>query len=220
MINKTPGLVVKNLLDLIIKRAVKPGDKLPSTAALAKTTGTSIISAREAIKNLAAIGVVEIRHGRGIFISDGGPVIEELLEARKVIESHNAMMAARYINDSLLNDLKNLLTMMDEDLRNKDSEAYSERDYEFHMLIGKASGNRILLKALENIRNLLHYQLIAINKVSGNMEKSVALHWELYHAITDKDPERANLIMARHIEDATAAWKKYNELLYGEEGEG
>jgi len=60
--------VVMFLLDLIMKGEIKPGGKLPSTGNLAKKIGTSFISAREAVQNLSAVGLVEIGHGRGIFM--------------------------------------------------------------------------------------------------------------------------------------------------------
>ncbi|MCX6260612.1 MAG: FCD domain-containing protein [Bacteroidia bacterium] len=212
MIIKPSDIVIRNLLDMIVSGTVKPGDKIPSTERIAKNTGTSVISAREAIQNLATIGIVEIQHGRGIFISNGGPVIKELLEARKVIESYNASMAAQHITDVRLKELEALLNLMDEDFKRMDIESYSRRDYEFHILIGKASENRILLKTLENIRGLVNYQLLAINKVPGNMEKSSALHWELFRAIANKNSKHASSIMDQHIDHAINAWKTYNEL--------
>jgi GntR family transcriptional repressor for pyruvate dehydrogenase complex len=217
MIITTPSLVVKKLLDLIVKGTVKPGDKLPSTDRIARETGTSIISAREAIKNLATIGVIEIRHGRGIFILNGRPVIEELLEARKVIECYNAMMAAQHADPQMLKDLEKLLVTMDEDIRRGDAESYSGKDYNFHLSLGMGSGNRILLKTLENIRSLLQYLLLAINRVPGNLEKSSLLHWGLFTAISNKDSGSASSIMAQHIDDATTAWKKYNESICRQE---
>ncbi|MCX6262640.1 MAG: FCD domain-containing protein [Bacteroidia bacterium] len=215
MIIKTSDMVIKYILDLITKGDIKPNDKLPSAEALAKLTGTSIISAREAVQNLATIGLLNINHGRGIFMTGGGEVIEKLLEARKAIESYNASMAAQHISGSQLEDIKKLLTLMDEDVKRGDVESFGERDFEFHILIGKASENIILLRTLENIKGLLRYQVLSINKVPGNMEKASDHHWKLFRAISKKDSDSANLIMIKHIDTAIAAWKKYNEMIHG-----
>jgi GntR family transcriptional repressor for pyruvate dehydrogenase complex len=108
--------VIKFLLDLIVKGEAKPDDELPPTENRAKKIGTSVISARETIQNLSAVGLVEISHGRGIFITEGAPIIEELLEGGKIIESHNAMMAAQNIDPSGLKDSEDLLAGMDKDI--------------------------------------------------------------------------------------------------------
>jgi GntR family transcriptional repressor for pyruvate dehydrogenase complex len=57
---RSSDVVIKFLLDLIMKSEVKLGDKLPSIENLAKQIGTSVISAREAVQNLSAVGLVEI----------------------------------------------------------------------------------------------------------------------------------------------------------------
>ena len=69
---RSSDVVIEFVLDLIIKGEVKPGDKLPSTENLARKIGTSVLSTREAVQNLASVGLVEISHGRGIFYDGRG----------------------------------------------------------------------------------------------------------------------------------------------------
>jgi DNA-binding FadR family transcriptional regulator len=57
---RSSDVVIEFVLDLIIKGEVKPGDKLASSKNLAKKIGTTVISAREAVQSLAAVGLVEI----------------------------------------------------------------------------------------------------------------------------------------------------------------
>src|SRR5271157_3954976 len=110
---RSSDAVIKRLLELMMRGEIAPGDKLPSTENLAKTMGTSVISAREAVKNLEVIGIVEISHGRGIFLTKGAPVIEELLETRRVIESYSAVAAARNKDVEVLAQIEHLLNKMD-----------------------------------------------------------------------------------------------------------
>ena len=205
---RSSDLVIKSLLDLIMRGEIGPGDKLPSTEHLARQTGTSAISAREAIQNLAAIGLVEIIHGRGTFMTAGAPVMEELLEARRVIEAHSAMAAARTSDPETIRGLEHLLEEMDRALRHGDIEGYSEMDYEFHLAIGKAAGNRILFKTLENIKGLLRYQQATINRLPHIIEHSSARHKEIFGAIRDKDPDSAGRSMTGHITEVIDAWKR------------
>ncbi len=201
--------MIKFLLDLIMKGEVKPGDKLPSTENLAKEIGTSVLSAREAVQSLSAVGLVEISHGRGIFMTEGAPVIEELLEARKIIESRNAMMAAQNIDSGCLGKIEDLLTEMDGDIERGDIDSFSEMDYEFHLSIGKAAGNRILLKVLENIKDLLRYQQSTINSLPNIIRSSSVRHREIFEAIQTGNPNLASQIMTKHITEVIEAWKKH-----------
>jgi GntR family transcriptional repressor for pyruvate dehydrogenase complex len=205
---RSSDVVIKNLLDLIMKGEIGPGDKLPSIDHLAKQMGTSIISAREAVQNLAAIGLIEISHGRGTFMTEGAPVMEELFEARKVIESHMAMAAARAADPEILAYMKRLLEEMNKALKDGEIEHYSELDYEFHLAIGKAAGNRILFKTLENIKGLLRYQQITINRLPNVIQISSKRHKEIFEAIKKKNPETAEASMTLHISEVIDSWKK------------
>jgi GntR family transcriptional repressor for pyruvate dehydrogenase complex len=208
MMIKASDVVIKYLLEGIVSGNLKPGDKLPSAESQAKLCGTSVLSTREALQSLATIGIIEISHGRGMFVTGGIPVIEDLLEARRVLESHNAMMAAKNLNALDIQALENLLKGMDEDLRTGDVEAFSEKDMEFHYTLGKASGNRILFKTLINIRNLLHYQMLTINRLPTVIERSSKRHWEIFKAIRKRDPELAGSLMSKHITEVIKTWKK------------
>ena len=205
---KSSDVIIKVLLDLIMKGEIRPGDKVPSAENLAKNTGTSVISAREAVQNLAGIGLVEIVHGRGIFLTEGAPVIEELLEARKVIESSTVIMAARNLNPESLEEMERLLEKMEASLAAGDTELFSELDYQFHFFLGKASGNRILLKTLENIKELLRYQQATINRLPDIIHISALRHREIFNAIKQGNPELAGVIMDKHISEVIHTWKK------------
>jgi GntR family transcriptional regulator, transcriptional repressor for pyruvate dehydrogenase complex len=204
---KSSDAVIKVLLDLIMKGEIKPGDKLPSAENIAKSTGTSVITAREAVQNLAAIGLVEIMHGRGIFLTEGAPVIEELLEARKVIESSTVVMATRNLDSAGLDAIERLLDRMDVSLAAGNTELFSELDYEFHFFLAKASGNRILLKTLENIKELLRYQQSTINRLPYIVHTSALRHREIFTALKNGNAELAGSIMDSHISEVIDAWK-------------
>jgi GntR family transcriptional repressor for pyruvate dehydrogenase complex len=216
MMIRASDIVIKSLIDAIVKGDIKPGDKLSSTEKIAKQMGTSVISAREAVQNLAIIGLVEISHGRGIFLTRGAPVIEELFEARRVIESHNAMMAARNIDAEGLKGMSRLLDEMDACLEKGDTDSYTDMDYEFHLSIGKASGNRILLRTLQNIKGLLRYQQSVINRLPDIIRRSSVKHRGIYSAIKKGDSESARSLMAQHIAEVIESWKKNSGLLQGQ----
>jgi len=206
---KSSDLVARDILDLIAKGEIEPGDKLSPAESIAKRAGVSIISARQALQNLEAIGLIRILHGRGIYLAEGPPIIEELLETRKILECQNIMIATQRIMNSELREIEDLLNKMDEDIVTRDVDSFSERDYDFHASIAKHSGNRILSKIFYNIRNLLSYQQATVNRFPGILESSSARHWEIFFAMKKRDSKLARTIMAKHIDEVIEFWKKF-----------
>jgi GntR family transcriptional repressor for pyruvate dehydrogenase complex len=211
---KAGDIVIKSLIDSIVKGDYKPGDRLPSLGNIAKLSGTSVLSAREAVQSLETLGILEICHGKGIFVTAGAPIIEELLEARRTLECFFATMAAEHRSPEMLVELETLLRDMDKSLAAGDIEAYSEKDIEFHFAIGKAANNRILFKTLSNIRNLLQYQLFTVNRVPNIIQRSSSRHWEVFNAIKKSEPERARSWMWQHITETIEVWKENISPLY------
>jgi DNA-binding FadR family transcriptional regulator len=66
--------------------------------------------------------------------------------------------------------MDSLVTMMDEDLKNGDTDSFSKSDLEFHVLLRKTSDNRIFIKALESTNSLTYYQQSTINQFPGILE--------------------------------------------------
>ncbi len=64
MLVKTGDIITKSLIDAIVRAELGPGDKLASLERLAKESGTSVLSVREAIQSLSTIGILDIRHGK------------------------------------------------------------------------------------------------------------------------------------------------------------
>jgi len=205
---KAGDIVIKNILDAFVAGEIKPGDKLPSLENLAKKSGTSVLSVREAVQNLATLGILEICHGKGVFATHGAPIIEELLEARRTLESYFAMMAAQNCTPEILFEIESLLKDMDQSVAEGDIESFSEKDVEFHYAIAKAAGNRILFKTLSNIRNLLQYQLFIVNRIPTIIDRSAVRHWEIFRAIRKQEPERARTWMWQHITETIDIWKQ------------
>ena len=105
--------IVQQVQESIHKGALKPGDQLPPERELAQQFGVSRTVIREAIKTLAANGLVEVRAGEGTFIIDGTSsalrqsltlmmsmggikTLQEVVELREMLEPEIAFKAALY----------------------------------------------------------------------------------------------------------------------------
>ena len=113
-----PQQIVSRLLDLIQQRHLGPGDRLPAERELAASMGVSRSSLREALRALTVLGVTEMRHGTGTYVSSLEPELlvrhlsfvlslsehgsDQLFEARKVVEPAIAALAADRVDDAAL----------------------------------------------------------------------------------------------------------------------
>jgi len=65
---RRPSDVVQRVQDVIVRGRLRPGDALPTEADLCEAVGASRSSVREAIRTLAALDLVEVRHGHGTYV--------------------------------------------------------------------------------------------------------------------------------------------------------
>src|SRR6476469_2918207 len=150
-----PDQIAGRLIALIVEKQLKAGDRLPPERELAVTMGVSRSSLREALRALAMLGVTEMRHGDGTYLtslepdalmrpvglvlslSDAG--LAELFEARKLVEPGLAALAAERIEPGAAEELVRCAGTSPEAL--EDAEAFMWNDIELHGRIARAADN-------------------------------------------------------------------------------
>jgi GntR family transcriptional repressor for pyruvate dehydrogenase complex len=218
-----PQQITRRLLDLIAQRELGPGARLPSERELAATMRVSRSSLREALRALSAMGVIEMRHGEGTFISSLQPAMlmrhlgfvlsltdssfAELFAARAAVEPAIAEMAASRIDDAQLAELDDCLEAAEAALG--DPRAFAAADLDLHEAIAAAAGNPLLSQFMESITALG----IASRRASGHIphmtERSLQEHGAIVAALHARSPQEARRAMADHLarvqRDARAA---------------
>jgi len=218
--------IVQQIKSLIKEGKLQPGEKLPAERTLSDLLGVGRSSLREAFNILEALGFVEIRNRRGIYVrSVSAPIlsdpIRQILEEdrsrlsdlyglRKDIELASAYLAAKLRTRSDLAGMKKRLDKMEKDAR---MERLSlEIDVGFHLAIAQASGNFLRGHILRNIFDLASDSMeLVVQKMLR--EKSVlrilAQHEKIFRAIHDKQQGLARASMEEHL---TWVEKKWYEL--------
>ncbi len=190
--------------------------RLPPERELAKQLEVSRPTVREAMIALEISGLVEVRVGSGIYVLDfskqkkklsnkiaeigHGPL--ELIEARKEIEGANAALAAQRIEpDSLKKMEKAIEKMVKENMNGADG------DREFHLLLAKSTGNRVLETITAYLWEQQQHSPMWIKLIELMEEKklhNVILddHRTLLDALRRKDSEEAEAIMRNHLNHA------------------
>lgn len=192
----------------------KLGDRLPTERELAEQFGVSRPTLREAMIALEMLGMIEARHGLGIYVTgnvrpsapaaSADPDIEigafELIEARRLFEGEAAALAATSITDEQLAALEALMERMavEDEVRGEDA------DREFHMTIARATGNGAIIATIENLWDWRHRSPLARNILTRargmGLEPRIHEHRRVFEALKARDPHAARQAMRDHLE--------------------
>jgi GntR family transcriptional repressor for pyruvate dehydrogenase complex len=197
--------LIKQLSDIIQHGKLKPGEQLPPQEQLAQELGVSRTSLREALKELSYRGLIYSKHGIGTFVSNSFATEQEMLEARKYIETGTAFLAALRTSEADIQQLGELIWKMEESVKRQDLVAFSDLDCEFHHSIARASGNHVLQKVLVIIRDQVLEQQNLVQRLPGAMKRANLFHHKIFNAIKSHDADDAAELMRDHIEDVVRA---------------
>jgi GntR family transcriptional repressor for pyruvate dehydrogenase complex len=206
--------IAQRIAQLIQTGHHQPGARLPAISDMARQFGVGSPTLREALKKLETVGVVDIRHGSGVYVGRApesllitNPVIEaratkkllvDLIEARIPIELQTAALAARHAAEVHLTEMASLLTIAGASF--DDAMLLNQVNLSFHRKIALASGNVVMHQILEVLSTLFREEQRLILDIHGRREDDHLEHLEIFHAVRDQEPELAAERMRRHLE--------------------
>lgn len=212
---------------LIADGALRPGDRLPSEGELCERLGVSRGSLREAIRTLAALGVLETRHGSGSYVSELRAAdligslsltvgllpmagVLELTELRRVLEPHAAALAAARIDEDAVAALDEVLTEIES---TTDFEAQSRLDHEFHMAISSVAGNEALTSLIDVLRSRSRAYRISDPEDAAELKiHSDAGHRAILRGLAAADPVAASAAASAHVAYTEYWVRRYSGL--------
>lgn len=207
--------IVEQLKDRIVRGDLAPGDRLPPERELADQLRVNRTTVREALHKLESMGLIEIKHGSGIFVKDflesgslelarhllflDGRInleaLRNLLHLRRIMVPEICFHAAKNRSDHDLAELERVVFHAD-DL------PMDEKDWRVHNLIARASGNRLFVIFLNSFTTLAGDSFKLYFSIEQNRRRSTRFHSEIYRAIRDRDAAGAKKIMAEVLEFA------------------
>lgn len=189
----------------------KPGQRLPSERDLAEDYKVSRPTVREAMIALEIQGLVEARHGSGVYVTDAprpqasAPELDigafELTEARRLIEGEVAALAAATITDD---ELVELAAIMDDMVVENDQDVRGEgADRRFHVAIARASRNSALVNVVETLWDQRYKSPLCRAMLERARQVGVRPriddHQEILLALQARDPAAARNAMREHL---------------------
>ncbi len=202
--------------------ALVAGQRLPTERDLAADLGLSRSSMREAIRALTVMGVLEARHGAGIYVTrlepgdlletfgvvaeiSRGATLTHLVQVRKILEPAAAATAAARIDEEGLSRLRAEMAAME---RGTTSEEIVEHDLEFHRIITEAAGNPVLGAILGGLNNrTFRARVWRGYREDDVFPRTFEEHDRIYRALAERDPDGARVAAAVHI-GAVEEWAR------------
>jgi GntR family transcriptional repressor for pyruvate dehydrogenase complex len=211
--------VVNHIERLIQAGQLKPGDRLPPERELALQIKVSRPSVRAGLRSLAAVGVVEARHGAGSFITSGPPKLstgplslmaalhgftrDDMFDARRVLEVAAAGLAAERATGDNLATMSEEVAGMFASLQ--EPQAFLVHDVRFHRAIAVASHSPVLAALVELVSTMNYGRRRLTVERARDLKESAEMHRRIYTAIRDHDGDRARHEMSEHLDLARMA---------------
>ena len=213
-----PDIVTSEIMAMLERKEIVPGDILPTETALAENFGVSRNVVREAIARLKSDGVIETKQGRGAIIKplseretfridrsalENDDNLRSFFELRGILEVEAAGLAAERRTEIDLADLFHA----NESIKTGTSfdDERIDADAQFHRLIGVATHNAYLATIIDYLTSRVR---ASIKKTQSQyrgddlIEITIHEHQALLNAIKAKDSVAAQAAMSEHLRNA------------------
>lgn len=210
--------VVNHLRNLIIEGVLAPGMKL-NERELCETLGISRTPLREAMKVLAAEGLIDTYPNRGAFVSRMTETeIWETFELMSGLESLSGELAAERITLVEIAEIKALHYAMLACRVQNDLPGYYNRNQTIHNKINEAARNSVLRHMYLSVNRRLLALRFKSNFQLGKWDSAIQEHEEMIKALEARDGQRLASLLRRHLlEKRDAIMKGFKEAEHSEQ---
>jgi DNA-binding FadR family transcriptional regulator len=212
--------IIDSLHNHIVEGNLAHGTELPSERELAEILGVSRFSLREALRVAQTQGLIEITRGRrprvaepsaraaadliAITLRRSSRTLLDLAEARIVLETHIARVAAKKTTDADIAAMQVTVDVIEQNQTNPG--ICIEQDYAFHNRLVKATGNVVFEVMLAPLDELLHEA--RKETFAQGVRPVLDGHVAILEAVKKHDPDEAEKAMRDHLELAQAHLKQ------------
>lgn len=215
-----PG--VKDLMkELILARGLKPGDKLPTEPEFAAELGVGRNAVREAVRSLQALGIIEVRHGYGMYLPDvslatlsegisfwsrlslrdGLEALRPIAEVRSVMETSLITHVVGRLSDGDLAEMAAQVQTMAE--RASHGQRSMDADRRFHEILYRPLDNWIMIGLLRAFWDS-YSEIDSAADWEASPEEIVKQHRQILTALRKRDEAAAVRAMERHFRPVLA----------------
>lgn len=215
MLNGKSSQVTEQAVEVIHQRIQQGsyaiGSALPSQRDLAAQLGISRASLREALTRLAALGLLEIKAGKGVYVisqhsqaaeqwdGEHRVSLKDFYQLRYVLEGFCALLACEYLTEQDKTILQKHYENLAHAIKEQDWQAASEFDYAFHQHVIELSHNQSIIQTLK-----MHTEWIKKSQILPFVQPNLAFktiqeHDLILQALFQQDASAAEKAMRAHI---------------------
>ncbi|MCM8593920.1 GntR family transcriptional regulator [Accumulibacter sp.] len=191
--------VAERLRQRIFAHELPPGTRIDEQL-LTVDYGISRTPLREALKVLAAEGLVTLRPRRGCFVTEiSDRDLDEIFPLMAMLEGRCAFEATKNARPDQIARLETIHRQLQRCAASNQIERFFETNQEFHQRIHEMSGNRWLSQVTQDLRKVLKLTRLFSLSIDGRLQQSLAEHTAILDAIRAGDAGRAQMMMHDHI---------------------
>jgi GntR family transcriptional repressor for pyruvate dehydrogenase complex len=204
--------VAERVREYIETRGLAAGDRLPTEREFAEILGVSRTSIRQGLTALRTIGLIDIRHGDGVYLrrsaADVQPEVARemvaaqrampaVMETREALETQIARLAAERRRRADLVAMEAALAAMQRAIDAE--EPTQESDTVFHAALADAARNALLVDLMRQLAEPIALTRHASLSLPGRPRQSLEEHRYILAAVRARDPDAASEAMRAHL---------------------
>ena len=191
--------VAERLRQRIFAHELTPGDWIDEQK-LAEQYGISRTPLREALKVLAAEGLVDLKPRRGCYVTEiSRQDVDDIFPLMAMLEGRCAFIAVQLAKPADIRDLKAIHEKLELAAKESRIDAFFEANQEFHRRIQELTNNRWLLSVIQDLRKALKLSRLHSLSLEGRMQQSLEEHRTIMAAFEAGDAAKAEKSMHDHL---------------------
>ncbi|TWA85687.1 GntR family transcriptional regulator [Azospirillum brasilense] len=234
-VRRPPDIIIEQISDLIARRIIKAGQKLPAERVLAERFDVSRGTVREALRRLEFFGIVRTSPQSGTVVEnlsehvllglinnilnadDTSP--EMLIEVRGALEALSARLATERAHGGQIDEIRKAQRRMREQA---EANAYTlEEDLLFHLKVAEATNNNLLRSLIALMGpDVLRFSHQHATYKDGRMHAAANEHDAIIEAIERRQPEEAERLMKQHIDKSYEHYRRNGSAYDHPENDG
>jgi GntR family transcriptional regulator, transcriptional repressor for pyruvate dehydrogenase complex len=229
--SKVSDQVIEDLQAAIVSRKFEPGSKLPSERDLASDLGVSQPTVREAVRALTTLGLIDVRHGSGVYVSSNPRAsisnvlsllvqlervrVVDVLETRQALATYSIRRAVGHATDEEIDRLIELAARIPEE---ETAQGLATATLEFQGAVA-AAAHHPLLFAIEcfvlELLMKLQFEVYRDRSAAFWRKRMMMMsddRMRILQALKDRDADKATKMMETYLGQLTERWAKEPNL--------